>query len=63
MAVTGCSDLGPLIAWLARTFCPPEGLFPRDVSETGELLFEVHEGPPVDAVAYHPPLFADDLAA
>jgi hypothetical protein len=38
-------------------------LFPWDVSETGELLFEADEGPPVDAVADDLPLFADDLAA
>ena len=42
---------------------PPGELFPWDVSETGELLFEADEGPPVDAVADDLPLFADDLAA
>ena len=42
---------------------PPGELFPWDVSETGELLFEADEGPPVDDVAYDLPLFADDLAA
>ena len=38
-------------------------LFPWDVSETGELLLEADEGPPVDAVDYDLPLFDDDLAA
>ena len=42
---------------------PPGELFPWDVSETGKLLLEAAEGPPVDAVAYDLPLFADDLAA
>jgi hypothetical protein len=44
---------------------PPGELFPWDVSETGELLLEADEGPPVDAVDYDPdlPFFDDDLAA
>ena len=44
---------------------PPGDLFPCDVSETGELLFEADDGPPADAVDHDPdlPFFADDLAA
>ena len=44
---------------------PPGDLYPLDVSETGELLFETDDdGPPVDAVDYDPDLpFFDDLAA
>jgi hypothetical protein len=40
-------------------------LFPWDVSETGELLFDEDAGPPADAVDHDPdlPLFDDDLAA
>ena len=43
---------------------PPGELFPWDVSETGDLLLEADEGPPVDAVDHEPdlPLFAGDLA-
>jgi len=44
---------------------PPDDLFPWDVSETGELLFDEDAGPPADAVDHDPdlPLFDDDLAA
>jgi len=44
---------------------PPGDLFPWDVSETGELLFEADDGPPADAVDHDPdlPFFDDDLAA
>ena len=44
---------------------PPGELFPWDVSETGELLFDEDAGPPADAVDHDPdlPFFDDDLAA
>jgi hypothetical protein len=45
---------------------PPGDLFPWDVSETGELLFEADDdGPPADAADHDPdlPFFDDDLAA
>lgn len=58
----------PPIHWLVNELAAISSLttgalFPRDVSEAGELLLEADEGPPADAADPDLPLLDDVLAA